>query len=161
MSHVCLTLHLLKRYTFRYIDLYTLQCSHVTPSCGLILLWMKTQENSDGQTLHFPPVCVIWDTVQASGYIDDMAWSRDYAQQKWRYSRWAVGRIGRELRHRGIDADTVESTLEWLQTVRFLSMPSPSCMLEWHGAPHPTSTPVSAETYALWDMNYPTWAVLV
>jgi hypothetical protein len=55
--------------------------------------------------------------VQALGYIDDLAWSKDYAKQKWRYSKWAARRIARELRQRGIDDETIETTLEWLQTV--------------------------------------------
>ena len=56
--------------------------------------------------------------MQSLGYIDDLAWSKDYAKQKSRYSKWAARRIARELSHRGIDADTIEKTLAWLQTVR-------------------------------------------
>ena len=48
----------------------------------------------------------VWSFVQALGYIDDVAWSRDYAKQKWRYSRWAARRISKELRQRGVDVDT-------------------------------------------------------
>ena len=70
----------------------------------------------------------VWSFVQALGYIDDVAWSRDYAKQKWRYSRWAARRISKELRQRGVDVDTVESTLEWLLTVCFF-LPTPHALL--------------------------------
>lgn len=62
------------------------------------------------------------------GYIDDVAWSRDYAKQKWRYSKWAARRIARELSRRGIDAATIDNTLDWLQTVILLHF---LCLVEW------------------------------